>query len=335
MDNPKIFIEKSRIPIVWVDTSIITNMCILKSAPEQLDKIQQERIEKLYDQIYKYGREGKIICPLADQEGEVWVKREEWMDTIRDLSLGIECISLKGIEDNQRYKAMQAYVSRAPSIYFSYKDIFYGDPTEELLDNLKNPYFVTTYYDIFKGADYQRNNKNKLIDELNYQRARNISSGLSFDAELSSEYTGEINILIQMSRDLLNGKVLNENDQLNYFGAHLDLCRQLKIWEDLTVCANDFEGLVKFYISGYNINCPCVKLSCYLLAKIMTDPQPIRTGDPMDIKHISTMMPFSDLFITDKAWSFFLKRKSFDTEYGSSVCYVGDTNIIDGFFNKL
>ena len=108
MNPPKIEIRKSSIPIVWLDTSIITKMCILRTSPEQLEENQRICIERLYELVYKYGRAGKIICPLADQEGEVWIKRDEWMDTIRNLSLGIECLSLKEIQDNQLYKAMKS-----------------------------------------------------------------------------------------------------------------------------------------------------------------------------------------------------------------------------------
>ena len=59
--------------------------------------------------VCELSQAGKIICPLADQEGEVWINRKDWVDTIRELSLGIECLSLKEVQDNQLHKAMSSY----------------------------------------------------------------------------------------------------------------------------------------------------------------------------------------------------------------------------------
>ena len=67
----------------------------------------------------------------------------------------------------------------------------------------------------------------------------------------------------------------------------------------------------------------------------MIDPQQIKSGDPMDICHISTLMPFSNLFITDKHWSNFLNKKSYNNLYDTMICYVGDTKEIDNFFENV
>jgi hypothetical protein len=332
---PKIEISKSSIPIVWIDTSIILKMCILQSSPEQLDKIQRPIIKRLYDLIYKYGRAGKIICPLADQEGEVWIKREEWMDTIRDLSLGIECISEKEIQDNQMAKAMRAYATNAPLIELSYLDAFHDDPVDELMDTLKERIFVTTNYDIVLGSDYRRKINKEILDRLNIQRVKNVTAGISFETQLKSEFTGSISAVIEMAKAFANQEIQNEEDSYNCFWATINLQGQLKTWEYICGKANDLGGLIGFYKSDYYARCPYANLTCNLYAKIMIDPQPIRTGDPMDITHISTLMPFSDLFITDKAWSAFLKRKSFDKLYNSTVCYIGDSSAIESFFKRI
>lgn len=332
---PQVKIEKSRIPIVWVDTSIITNMTIWQNNPEKLDQTKKERIATIYGQIYKYGRAGKIICPLADQEGEVWVNRDQWMNTIRDLSLGIECLSLKEIQDKQQQKAMQAYVHGEPTIHLIYLDAFRRDPVKELNEILSHPLFITVNYEILLGADYQRDSKNRVIKELNQQRKKNIALGTSFDAQLDSEVEGEINAIIKMTEDLAAGNVENDHDEFNKIGASINLISQLKTWEQISGRRNDLEGLVTFHKSRYATNCPYVNISCNLYAKIMTDPQPIRSGDPMDIKHISTLMPFSDLFITDKAWSTFLNNKSYGKKYNTTICYIGDTDTIDNFFRKI
>jgi hypothetical protein len=66
----------------------------------------------------------------------------------------------------------------------------------------------------------------------------------------------------------------------------------------------------------------------------MIDPQPIRAGDPMDIVHISFLMPYADLFVTDKAWSTFINRKSLNDEYKTTVCHIGNFDTIEKFFKQ-
>jgi len=46
-------------------------------------------------------------------------------------------------------------------------------------------------------------------------------------------------------------------------------------------------------------------------------------------------MPYSDLFITDKAMSTFLKKKRFDVKYNTRICYIGDVDEMEEFFQSL
>lgn len=335
MKPPKIVIEKSPIPIVWLDTSIITKMCMFRHTPDKLEPPQRCKIERLYNLVYEYGRAGKIICPLADQEGEVWAKRDEWMDTIRDISLGIECVSIKEVQENQQQKAMAAYLAKAPSIRLSYMDAFHKDPVKELKEKLRQPFFLTVNYGIIFGEEYHRKNNKVFLEKLNLQRTRNVSAGTKFETQLRSELSGEISAIIEMVKALANGNVQNEEEEFNAFCATINLNGQLAAWEYNSGKLNDLDGLIAFHRSDYNTMCPYHNLSCNLYAKIMIDPQPIRSGDPMDISHISTLMPYSDLFITDNAWSTFLNKKDFNKVYNTTVCYIGDSEVIDDFFRGI
>ncbi len=327
-------IEKCPIPIVWLDTSIITNLSICKSNPDKLQKVTHDRLSRIYELIYTYGRAGKIICPLAEQEQEVWIGRDDWLNTINELSLGIECICLKEIEDNQIHKAMKAYVEDKKVIELNYSDVFYEDPVDELKEALSQPFYVTLNYDIIFGAEYHRNKNPKLLNELNLKRENNVKNRVTFDQQLRSEIMGDINSLIKMAQDFFTGKT-KEEDNFNAFWGAVNLSGILNYWNSLDSKKHGIKGLLSFYKSEYYSSLPFPDLTCSLFAKIMTDPQPIRSGDPMDIKHISTLMPFSDLFITDNAWSKFLNKKKYDQKYRTDICYIGDMGEIEQFFQKL
>lgn len=106
MSGVSITIEKSPTPIVWVDTSVVTNMTIWRDNPDQLESTQRERIGKLFNLIIESTRAGKVVCPAAEQESEVWVNREQWLNTMNTLSMGVDCLDLKSIQDAQLRKAM-------------------------------------------------------------------------------------------------------------------------------------------------------------------------------------------------------------------------------------
>ena len=55
----------------------------------------------------------------------------------------------------------------------------------------------------------------------------------------------------------------------------------------------------------------------------------------MDVKHISTVMPYSDLFITDRKMKNYLIKNKFDKLYNVKVCYIGDENEIYSFFESI
>lgn len=334
MPNKDIVVKivKSTIPILWLDTSVIVGLTQWKNNIGALEQIQKNRIGRLYDQVYKHTRAGKLICPLAEQDGEIWVEREKWLDTIHTLSLGISTLPEKGIADLQFNSFMEGFVNNESEIVLGYKDAFHKDPVNEIYETLKIPYFVTINRSLLFGEDYQKKQKNNLLTELNKQREKNVQSRVSFDKQLGKEYMGDIEALFSCFKDFLSGK---DDEHFNSFFGAINLSEKLKMWESYTGQSQDIHGLMSFYKSHHYRSIPYVNLSCNLFAKLMVDKQPIRSGDMMDIKHISTLMPYSNIFITDKAMSTFLKKRKFDELYNTTVCYIGDTDVIDGFFSEL
>lgn len=326
-------IEKSPVPIVWLDTSIITNMTVHKANPNQLDKTQQVRIGQLYELVRSASRAGRIICPLAEQEMEVWAGRDEWLDTIHDLGLGIECASEKTIQERQMRSAMTAYLSKSQEVRLSYQDAFLSDPVQELREVLQKPIFVTVRRGVLFGADYHRKKNPETLALLNEARETNVASRVPLEKQLITERLGELRLLISQCDEILSGR--ESSDDENAFWGYIDLGKRIREWSELGGQPADILGYVEFYKSEYNLKSPCNEIGATLFAKIMVDPQPIRSGDPMDIKHISTLMPYSDLFITDKAWSTFLNGRGIASLYGTKVCYIGDTDVISDFLTPL
>lgn len=334
-ESPTFHITKSPVPIIWVDTSIITVMAQLKHELCNLQPIQEKRISWLYDHIYALTRAGKIICPLAEQEAEVWAQRKKWLETIHSLTLGIKALSEQSIHDSQFFAAMKAFVANEEVIQISYQDIFHSDPVKKIKEALSNHFYITVQGDILFGEEYQRNHKKKLLSTLNAQRERNVESKISFEQQREAEYLGNLDALLIQLKQFYTNTFDSEDDQFNATCGVITLSSQLKMWEECSGKSFDIPGLTTFYKSPYYRNMPLSILSCNLYAKMMIDKQPIRSGDVMDAKHIYTLMPYSDLFITDKAMSAFLKREYFNIKYNTEICYIGDIDQIDEFFQNL
>lgn len=326
-------IKKSPIPIVWLDTSVISNMTRYRANPEQLESTQRNRIGQLYDLIRSASRSGKIICPLGGQEKEVWVGRDAWMDTIHDLGLGIECASEKTIQENQMRAAVIAYINKSPDLPLSYLDAFVNDPVYELKKTLSQPFFVTVRSDILFGADYHKKKNPETLVLLNAAREKNVSNRISIEKQLETERFGELKLLLSQCAEVMNSAEYTEEESALW--GYIDLENRVREWAELGGSPPDVLGYIEFYKSEYNLKSPTNDLGSTLFAKIMVDPQPIKSGDPMDIGHISTLMPYADLFITDKAWSTFLNRNEIPKRYGTEVCYIGDTDAISHFFSSL
>lgn len=327
-------IEKCSIPIVWIDTSIITNMTIARTNPDQLDGLLFRRVSDLYRRVKEASRKGKVICPLSSQEQEVWVDRNDWLDTIHDLGLGITCSCRKKIQDAQLHAAMKAYASKSADIKLSYMDIFDSDPVKETDSILRQPVFITVRQGVFRGADYQKSKKEELIRSLNTQRIRNVKNKVKFPEQLTKERVGDLEALLISLNEIGIGSESSEDDINNYFG-YSELVDQISAWNHFVGKDEGLPGLIEFYKSEYNNSIPYTNLSAHMYAKIMIDPQEIKTGDPMDIEHASGMLPYVDLYVTDKHWRTFLNQKKFDDLYDTKVCYIGDEEKIQRFFSEL
>jgi hypothetical protein len=304
----------------------------------KIGKLEQptlDRVTKLYDHIYDAARAGRLICPLAEQEAEIWVERDKWLDTMHSLTFGIETAASQSIHDNQFLAFMTAYTQQKNEVGLSYKDAFLADPVEDIREALRNPVYIAVKSGILFGENYVKDMKKRLLASLNEQRKKNVESKIDFMQQLEAEYMGELQALLILKNQFLSGEFKDENEQINAVCGAINLGQQFRMWENSSGKSNDLSGLIGYYKSEYYRAMPFTDISCNLTARMMTDRQNIRSGDNMDMNHVATLMPYSNLFITDKAMSTFLKKRRFDAKYGTRICYIGDTQEIDSFFAGL
>ena len=151
---------------------------------------------------------------MAEQEAEVWIERDKWLDTIHSLSFGIQTHVLHSVQNNQLQHFMKSYVDNTEEVTLKYTDAFHSDPVLELRDTLRRPFFVTTKRDILFGKEYQKNLKQNLHLALEKQRKENVQSKVTFEKQLEMEYLGELDALFILQRQFLSGRFENENEDI-------------------------------------------------------------------------------------------------------------------------
>ena len=332
--TPSITIKKSPVPILWIDTSIVFNMTLLKLG-KKLDELQKQRIESLYEKIKKATREGKLICPLADQDEEIWVERKECLKTIHELSLGIDTDSTLAVNDKLFDLFAEAYITQKKEIELDYSILFHDDPVQEMKQILSEPMYITIDPPLIGGAEKTKSTKRKLLKRLNQVRKENVTNNVLFEAQKDAEFMAEFDTIKTVLADphaLINLGL----DEQDYFWNLTNAVEKLKAWGEIASKHDKKDAsILDFYRSNYYRQIPNKKISVEFFSKLMTDKQPIRSGDVKDVEHISSMLPFVDMLITDKQRKVQLQKLKFNEEYQTKICYIGDSEEIEKFFDSL
>lgn len=332
--TPSVKIKKSTVPILWIDTSIIINMTLLRLGTK-LDSTQKKRIEFLYQAIKEATRKGKLICPLADQDEEIWVERKEFLNTIHELSLGISTDSTISVQKKLFKRFAEAYITLEKNIELDYSVLFHEDPLRKIKHVLSSPVYVTINPPLIGGPEKTKSKKRVTLKRLNEIREENITNKVALKTQKEAEFMAEFNFLKTISTAPHELAILGLDKQ-DYFWNRIGVVEKLKTWSDIVSEYNKHDtSILSFFLSTYYRQIPSNKIRVELFAKLMTDKQPIRSGDMQDVKHISSMLPFVDMFITDKQRKVQLHKLSFNEEYKTKVCYVGDSKDIEEFFDSL
>lgn len=332
-----VHVEKCPVPIIWVDTSIIILMAKWKIDASRLSDIEKDRVEALYKKILANVGLRKLICPFAEQKEEVFGgNRKECFDIFNALTHGIQTHSVLGVLRSQMGIAMQSFARRGGSdISLSYRDVFINDPVKELHKVHNSGFYVTINRGLLGGERHVKDKRKYMHDELNKAREKNVQNGKTFEQHLEDEFNSRFAALSYQATKVMSGDYASQLDEENCFAGVEMFGAELAMLERALGKACDPKKLSSFYQSRYYRELPYPLLKSHCAAKLMTDPQPIRAGDFMDIEHAATMMPYVDMFITDKAMRTYLRGEGFDRKYSTKICYIGDSEDINDFFSSL
>lgn len=324
-------VHKCPVPIIWLDTSVIIKIALLKlgklnNATEKL------RLEELQKKIYELTRIGKLLCPEAGQANEVWIQRSHFLDTLYELSLGVTFRSHKGIEDIQVQRMMSAYISGETLVSLPYIEAFLQDPVLVANQSLESGLSVHVDIGILDTIEDIKNQRAIVHKELEDLRQTCLSEGMTYNEQLQREKFGGIKETISLARAYAKKAISGFEAEDNEFRSHLEISRLLSVWNLHEGASGDLAGLMKFLISPHYASAPAVDISAALIARLITGKKSIDHGDAIDVDHISSILPYVNLMIVDKRMRDLVRQLSLDRKYNTLVCFTGDTDEIDNFF---
>jgi hypothetical protein len=337
MDDVKVNIEKSPIPLVWIDTSILIKMAKLKSG-ERISEEEKQQIKYLYDSIIDKTKKKKMICPMADQYEEIEIGErleKECRDVQLELSLGIKFIHRRGIEDFLISRFMKAYIDRDKEVNLTYKELFHRDPIKELDRALSQPFIIDVHIPLSKEILKKRKKaKKEILLELEYLRQEKLKAGVTFKKEREMEFEAYFSSLLELKKKFITNLFKGEWNIWDFLGAK-SLLHYEKLWEIYKGQPSGLEGLSLFFHSDYFKQIPTINVACNLRARLATSPNPIKSGDSLDIDQISTVLPFFNLIITDKAMKNHIRFLELQKIYNTEVLSIRDFNEIKNFLESL
>jgi hypothetical protein len=318
-------ILKLPLPIIWLDTSILFDIIRWKQKKPLSDPQKEKRIPILYNSIYDLVRKERLICAEADQTEE----NERYglglfRTVLSEVSLGVRFLHSNEIKETQTHFHMKACIAQETEIEINSRHAFLNDPQKTIAETKEEGIIIRV--DITSQTDIDNiiKARKEYCAQFEEIRLLNLRRGINFKNQIEIEYLAfyeyilnEINFYASCLR---NPFFLNTNDVLRMTG----LRRLLTGWDKLSGKECDITGLLDFSKSDYYRCIPVTDISCKLNALLLTDRKQVGTGDFMDIKQLSAVIPYCSLVITDRAMCHNLRSLGINTQYETTVFALKD-----------
>ena len=242
-------------------------------------------------------------------------------------------------------QVMKAYIEGEKCVDMSYKDVFLRDPINEL-KNRENSFVIVNIIPHKELISKRRDSKKLTNEQLEEVRQKNVSAGITYEKQLNIEYQSVIE-LIWTELPKLMSNIYSRIAQPEDFDKFMTIWDKfMAIWEPYILWKNCHKGqgknkfkllngLLKFLFSEDYKSIPFEEISCKLMADIITRRSPIKSGDYMDIDHLSAVIPYCKFVITDRKMKATVNRRKIDTKYKTKVYCYRDFDVLINELGKL
>lgn len=308
--NPQIIISKMKIPVIYLDTNILIELC--KHEKGNCTDKHKDDIGKLYEKLVNLMQSKKILCPLGNQLVEIGLTKNR-NDTKLFLT---RFTNSKFYLPDQIYNAQldlgyYAYRNKDPQILLQANDIFENEncslQQSDLFGLLKESWVI---------AQQEKAKKREIAITLNNFKKSDILSKeftIQYGRELLADYQ-----VLQHIRDKI--KRVPEII-LDYFDYLIPICMRVEsnnpsefIFDEKS-CVNYLD----FLASSYQGKLPYIHTRAILYTHTLQRPNKIVSSDKLDILWASAYLPFIDYAVTDEKFCKLINDSGLADEYQAKV----------------
>jgi len=299
-------IEKSKTPMVWLDTSVLIDFAKIEKS-EKVEPIRAERLTRLRTLVRKAVREENVVCPAWDQENEFEAKRleAEIRTVVSDLSCGAHCIPFAGVKDQQIAIGIKAYIASADTMHIPANIHFYDDPLKTVREAKLSRFIVESEMSKPKEwIDKAERDKFETLEAVEDLRQGYNAIDQTFEKQLELERIGESDAMMKMMGEYMRLTSLKQVgfwDHMNVDGFLTHLSMWTKFGGPGGDLPSDLAALYSFMRSPYYWELPIQDVACRLSADLVVKHFPVKSGDHPDIQHLAATIPVAQYVVADKA----------------------------------
>jgi hypothetical protein len=291
----------TRIPIIWLDTSLYINFSHLLEGSIRNDL--SERTKRLLKILLQKTNETKLVCPFGDQNEEFEHGDRGGglcSEIARMLSRGIVFRHRSEIQAIQRYNALKKFLAGETEFTPDFKEAFGNDSLERLSRRMSKGGFWAGGLASRSILDREKASKIVTAEDLEANRGERFDLKIKYEEQLQAEYLSDYETaqrLIDVNRDLSRLTA----DDIPSFARTVDLIHGPLGWiEGITKRRGDTAMLLEFYKAPIYRRIPSFDIRCRLHAFIATHPTEVEAGDSMDIQQLSAIFPYCDIIVADR-----------------------------------
>lgn len=331
-------LEKSPIPIIWLDTWLIIKLTKLRSG-QRLNPEDTARLGVLYEMLSEKVQQAKLICPVAHQREEYDPKdlAEECYKLQEDLSMGARFREPLDVMFGQMRKAIEARNAKETEVIISYNDAFATDPIQPMArrKRAQSSYVVTPWLSLFQTERLNAEG-NQILAVL---KERNRENGITFQQQITLERTSILQAIRKVGDDI---ERLNKQWPPKTFEEALEALtvlsqtqRILRPVGDLISLSGGPHEFLAFVQSDDYYNVPIVDLQSRLFAYMMTSKPALRPGDRRDFDQLSLVLPYSDIVAVDKETADALQKVHATESYPCKVYTMTNIGDLENYLERL
>lgn len=326
-------IKKPSIKTLWLDTSIIIKIAIWK-AGQKLNDSDQKRVPILFEECSNLVEAGKLICPIGEQQEEIWKGERICHEIITQLSLGAKFKHNALIERAQTIVFMEAFTTQKDLLHLSFDDAFFFDPVEAISRAKFQSLMFSILPSRVQTINEIKQSREQMRLKLEQIRAKASAQGSTFENQLAKEYQAKTEAYSIIANETLGNQLQGLPLTSCQYEGLKDLYRVITWWDKFDGSPKGLEGILEFLNSEYHRKIPHVDIQCKLGALLLTDNSKLETGDSMDITHISSIMPYCQGIIVDRKMKNRCHRLKFDDEYKTRIFSLNDFDEIMNFLRS-